>query len=280
MPPPATHPYLRGGGHQGRPLAFVHRGGAGDATENTAEAFQRAVDLGFTHLETDVRATLDGVAVAFHDESLDRITDRRGPVAEVSWPELRSARLTGAGSVSRLDDLLGDFPDRCFNIDIKDLRAVGPLAAAVRRHRAHDRVLVASFSERRLRAARDALGPSVASALGPRGVAAIRVASAGGPIRALPHGRGIAAQVPERMGLPLVDRRFVDEAHRRGVQVHVWTVNEPARMHALLDLGVDGIVTDRPQSLIDVWRERGGWPAAGPGRVKPANGHTERLDAP
>jgi len=279
-PDRAAHPYFRGGGHRDRPLALAHRGAAAHATENTAEAFQRAADLGFTHLETDVRATLDGVAVAFHDETLDRITDLRGPVADTTWPRLRSASLAAAGSVARLDDLLGDFPDRCFNIDVKDVRAVGPLAAAVRRCRAHARVLVASFSERRLQAARRALGPTVATAVGPRGVAAVRAASAGGPLRSIPHGAGLALQVPERMGVPLVDLRFVAEAHRRGLQVHVWTVNEPARMHALLDLGVDGLVTDDAPALIDVWNARGGWPTPAAGRVASPKGPAQRADAP
>jgi glycerophosphoryl diester phosphodiesterase len=277
---PAAHPYFRGGGHQGAPLAFAHRGAAAHAAENTAEAFQRVIELGFTHLETDVRATLDGVAVAFHDETLDRITDRRGPVAEATWPQLRSAALTGGGTVARLDGLLGDFPDRCFNIDVKDVRAVGPLAAAVRRCRAQERVLIASFSERRLQAARQALGPTVATAVGPRGVAAVRAAAAGGPLRSIPHGPGLALQVPERMGVRLVDRRFVAEAHRRGLQVHVWTVNDPARMHALLDLGVDGLVTDDAPALIGVWNDRGGWPTAASGRAAPPKAPEWRGDAP
>ncbi len=282
MPPdPAAHPYFRGGGHQGRPLAFAHRGAAAHATENTAEAFQRAVDLGFTHLETDVRATLDGVAVAFHDETLDRITDRRGPVADTTWPQLRSAALdrrparwpgsttcwatspiAASTSTSRTSAPWGRSRPRC--------------AGAARTSGSSSRRSASGGSQ----AARRALGPTVATAVGPRGVAAVRAASAGGPLRSIPHGAGLALQVPERMGVPLVDRRFVAEAHRRGLQVHVWTVNEPDRMHALLDLGVDGLVTDDAPALIGVWNARGGWPTPAAGRVASSKGPAQRGDAP
>jgi glycerophosphoryl diester phosphodiesterase len=243
------------------PIAFAHRGGASDAPENTIAAFEMAVRLGYRYLETDVHVTADGVLVAFHDDRLDRVTDSQGLIAELSWEEVRRARVTGAdgttGEIPRMDDLLTAFPDARFNIDPKADNAVEPLAEVIRRCHAIDRVLVCAFSDRRINRARQLLGPDLCTGLGPKGVARLRAAATG-----LPAGRfdAGAAQVPVRAGrVTLVTEAFVAAAHRRGLQVHVWTIDDPAEMHRLCDLGVDGIMTDRPAVLRDVLVERGVW---------------------
>lgn len=223
-------------------------------------AFQGVVGLGFRYLELDVRATADGVLLVFHDETLDRVTDRVGRVAALPYAEVARARVAGSEPIPLLEDVLGSFPDVRFNVDVKELSAVRPLVEVIRRTNAVDRVCVAAFSDRRVRMVAGALGPRLCTALGPVGAAALRFASlVGWP------GSGFAgwrpcAQVPVRAGaLRVVDRRFVAAAHERGVQVHVWTVDEPGAMHALLDLGVDGIMTDRPEVLRDVLVSRGRW---------------------
>jgi len=255
--PPPDRPFLE----HPRPIAFAHRGGAADAPENTLEAFAAAVDLGFRYLETDVHLTADGVLVAFHDDSLDRVTDRTGRLADVRWDDVATARVVDGGgshgSIARMDDLLEAFPTARFNIDPKADDTVEPLADLIVRAGAADRVCVGSFSDRRIARMRALVGDRLCTGLGPRAVTRLRLASLG-----LPVGRpdGDCAQVPTSIkGVPIVDRRLITTAHRLGLQVHVWTIDDPVEMHRLCDLGVDGIMTDRPAVLRDVLVERGQW---------------------
>jgi glycerophosphoryl diester phosphodiesterase len=252
-----VHPYL----DAPLPLAFAHRGGAAAGDENTAAAFARAVDLGYRYVETDVHATSDGVVVVFHDNTLDRMLGRPGRVRDVRWADLASLRVGGAAAVPRLDEILTAWPDVRFNIDVKDDRAVDPTVDLVRRTGVADRVLLASFSDRRLARIRAALGEAVATSMGTREVARLWLASRAGARIRMPASI-VAAQVPVRHGpVRVVDRRFVSYAHRVGLQVHVWTIDEPDEMTHLLDLGVDGIMTDRIEVLRDVYAGRGGWVA-------------------
>ncbi|XVV11166.1 glycerophosphodiester phosphodiesterase [Actinoplanes sp. CA-131856] len=242
------------------PLAFAHRGGAAEGDENTAEAFARAVGLGYRYVETDVHATTDGVPVVFHDSSLLRLTGTARRIGALTWPDLRTVRVGGAAAIPRLDEVLDAWPAIRFNIDVKADDATAPTVAAVRRAGATGRVLLASFSDRRLARVRALAGPSIATSMGPASVARLRLASLWG-VRLKPPPSIAAAQVPARQGpVTVVDRRFVATAHRSGLQVHVWTVDDPAEMTRLLDLGVDGIMTDRPEILRNVYRERGAWP--------------------
>jgi glycerophosphoryl diester phosphodiesterase len=242
------------------PLAFAHRGGAAEGDENTADAFRRAVDLGFRYVETDVHATADGVPVVFHDATLARLTGRAGRVGALRWTDLATVRVGGAAAIPRLDEVLDAWPEIRFNIDVKAGAGAAPTVDAVRRAGALDRVLLASFSDARLALLRRLAGPAVATSLGMRAVAALRLASlARTPLR-LPAS-AVAAQVPVRHGrLRVVDRAFLARAHRLGLQVHVWTVDDPAEMNRLLDLGADGIMTDRVEVLRDVYAARGLWP--------------------
>jgi glycerophosphoryl diester phosphodiesterase len=243
------------------PLAFAHRGGAAGGLENTMTAFGRAVAAGYRYLETDVHATADGVLVAFHDQRLDRVTDRRGRIRELTWSKVQQARIGGDERVPLLEDLLGAWPQARFNIDVKADAAVEPLIAAIRRTGVIDRVCVCSFSDTRLAMVRAALGPRLCTSLGPREVLRLRSASwwGRGDTGGTP---GVpCVQVPVRVGLTVVDQRFVDYAHRLGMQVHVWTIDKPSEINRLLDLGVDGIMTDRIDTLREVYSARGLWAA-------------------
>jgi glycerophosphoryl diester phosphodiesterase len=242
------------------PIAFAHRGGAAEGDENTAEAFGRAVAMGYRYVETDVHATADGVPVVFHDRDLMRLTGSPGAVAGLRWPELATLRVGGAGAVPRLEDVLAAWPDVRFNIDVKADAAAAPTVEVVRRAGATGRVLLASFSDRRLTTLRRLAGPEVPTSLGKRGVTRLRAASLAGVRIRLPASV-VAAQVPPRAGrVSVVDRRFLAYAHRLGLQVHVWTIDDAGEMGRLLDLGVDGIMTDRVAVLRDVYAARGLWP--------------------
>jgi glycerophosphoryl diester phosphodiesterase len=244
------------------PIPFAHRGGAAEWPENTMEAFGGAYRLGFRYMETDVHATSDGVVVAFHDDTLDRVTDRSGRIAELPWSEVRLARVAGREPIPQLEELFALAPDVRVNIDVKEDSAIEPLTDLLRRTNAVGRVCLAGFSGRRLDAMRRALGAELCTSMGPLDTARLRAASVSPGFlrdRVGPHGIP-CAQVPMRQtGVPVVDGKFVREAHRRGVQVHVWTIDDPNVMASLLDLRVDGIMTDRPAVLKTVLAARGQW---------------------
>ncbi|WP_040339338.1 glycerophosphodiester phosphodiesterase [Candidatus Blastococcus massiliensis] len=241
------------------PLAMAHRGGAIEHLENTMPAFQACVDLGYRYMETDVQITADGTLVAFHDTVLERVTDRSGRVDAMTWRELSEARIGGREPLVRLEDLLGAWPDVRFNLDIKTAGVLAPLVKLVRRMGVVDRICLASFSDARIAAARRLL-PDVCTSLGPRGVAALRLSSYSPRAAGLVRIQAGCAQVPLQLGgRALVDERFLAAAHARGLQVHVWTVDDPDEARAMLDLGVDGIMTDRPAMLREVLEQRGQW---------------------
>ena len=242
------------------PLAMAHRGGAIEHLENTMPAFQACVDLGYRYLETDVRVTADGVLVAFHDPTLERVTDRTGRVEHLPWSEVGTARIGGREPIIGLEDLLGAWPDVRFNLDIKAAGVLAPLLRTVRRLDCADRICLGSFSDARIAAARRLFGPAVCTSLGPRGVAALRLSSYSPRAAGLVRIQAGCAQVPLQLGgRALVDERFIDAAHARGLQVHVWTVDDPDDCTAMLDLGVDGVMTDRPAMLRDLLEKRGQW---------------------
>jgi len=282
-----------------RPAAFAHRGGAAHAPENSWRAFEHAVGLGYSYLETDVQATLDGALIAFHDRTLARVTGRPGRIARMNHRDVASALIGGTEPIPLLEDLLGAWPDVRFNIDLKDAPAVEPLAAVLRRTGAWDRVCVTSFSATRLRAARRVLDRQVCMAASPFGTALVRFGGPRGPRDhtrpgragtgrgsrsgpgqrrlsgeaarggSLAAGRGAhlalaerlartgvrCAQVPAQVATPA----FVARAHALGLHVHAWTINSPGLMQNLLDIGVDGIMTDETVALRNVLLSRGEW---------------------
>src|SRR3954466_9007107 len=181
---------------------MAHRGGAIEHLENTMPAFQACVDLGYRYLETDVRLTADGVLVAFHDATLERVTDRRGRLDSLSWAEVSMARIGGREPIVRLEDLLGAWPDVRFNLDIKAAGVLAPLVRTVRRLKVADRICLGSFSDARIAAARRLFGPAVCTSLGPRGVAALRLSSYSPRAAGLVRIQAGCAQVPLPLGGP------------------------------------------------------------------------------
>jgi glycerophosphoryl diester phosphodiesterase len=254
------HPYLDRPAVPDRPalIPFAHRGGAADGLENTAAAFRRAAGLGYRYFETDVHATADGRLVAFHDPTLDRVTDAAGRIADLRWEEVRRARVAGSEPLPLFEELLEEFPEARWNVDIKAAPAQVPLIDLIRRTNSWDRVCVGSFSEARVAGAARLGGSRLATSYGVGGVLGLRLRSYGIPARVRPG--AVCVQVPETQnGVRVVDKRFVRTAHALGLQVHVWTVNDPDRMEALLELEVDGIMTDQLETLRTVLTARGAW---------------------
>ncbi|MDQ6715614.1 MAG: glycerophosphodiester phosphodiesterase [Actinomycetota bacterium] len=257
----SQHPYF-----DAPPVALAHQGGDGHPPTrglgNTMTAFRAAVELGYRYLETDVHTTRDGHLVVFHDDRLDRVTDGQGLIAQLPWGTVQSARVRGVEPIPELSEVLETFPGIRVNVDIKAPGAVGPLWRVIREHGAEDRVCVGSFSNRRLAAFRRLSGPRVATAAGVLGTAALRFAPDW--VSTWLHSPAQALQVPASVSLwgltrPVVTPQLLRTAHRLGKQVHVWTIDEAAEMERLLDLGVDGIVTDRIEVLRDVLVARGQW---------------------
>ncbi|MQA15248.1 MAG: glycerophosphodiester phosphodiesterase [Pseudonocardiaceae bacterium] len=231
--------------------------------ENSLSALRRAVAEGYRYLETDVRATRDGVLVVHHDATLQPTTDGTGTVAKLGWEQVRHARIGGREPVCRLEDLLEELPGALVNIDVKTDTAVGPVLRLLHRTAAWDRVCLASFSEARLQRLRRAAGPRLLTSMGTASAISLRLRSVLPRLTAAAPVRGTLAQLPRRhWRLRVVDQALIRCAQRLGREVHVWTIDRPEEMVELLDLGVDGLVTDRPDLLRDVLVTRGGWPGA------------------
>jgi glycerophosphoryl diester phosphodiesterase len=249
------------------PIGIAHRGSRLLWPENTMTAFQGAVDLGYRFLETDLHATRDGVLVLHHDPTLDRTTSGTGKVSDYSLTELRQLDAAahfqldgdfphrGRGvTVPTLEELLSTFPDTVVTVDLKTNGLEPFLGLLLSRHHWWDRVIVGSFSDLRLRRFRRETGGRVATSAGRVETARFLATARAGRVPSIPAD---ALQVPvSARRVTVVDRKTVAAAHAAMKQVHVWTVNEPTEMHRLLDLGVDGIITDRPDLLNEVIAQR------------------------
>lgn len=254
-------------------LAFAHRGGALYAPnlhrENSRHAFGEAVALGYRYLETDVHLTSDGVLVAFHDDALDRVTDAVGRIADLPYEVVAQARIGGQDPIPLLAELLEAFPAARFNIDAKSSAAVDVLARTIADHDAYERVCVSSFGIRRLHRLRRLLGPRTASAASSAGIALNRFGpwlttalDSPAPVLQMPIDRRVFGR-----DLQILTDRLVSTVHRHGKQVHIWTVDDEATIERLLDVGVDGIFTDRPDTLKTVLQRHGRWTDDPPAEV-------------
>ena len=236
------------------PIAVAHRGGAGLAGENSLAAFAMSHALGLRHVETDVRLTRDGVPVLVHDATLRRTHGIDRAVADLVRRDLLDDLLT-------LADALDLFPDTGVALDVKDLAAAPAIADTLRHTASTSRVCVAGAWDRTLAALAVLAGPDLSVAMGWRSLLALIAASrTRAPL--IRRGRSSFAHVPLRLGrLPVFAEQVVHRAHRIGVRVLVWTVDDPATMHHLLDAGADGLITDRPDLLREVLLSRDQWPA-------------------
>jgi len=234
---------------------FVHRGGDEAKTENTLEAFQYSSDLGFIFMETDVQFTNDGEVVVFHDRDLKRIAGIEKKISELSINEIKSIDLINGGKIPTLDELLYSFKDLRFNIDIKVDAAVERSVEIIKSHGALNRTCLAAFSSKRVDHIRNLAGKDACTSMGQLEVSKLIMQSYGFPFK---KQSGMCAQVPvTQWGLPVVTKRFIKEAHAQGKLVHVWTIDEPKEMFSLIDMDVDGLMTDKPSVLKKVMTEKG-----------------------
>lgn len=241
---------------------MAHRGGAkhmpNEGIENSLVAFASAIQLGYRYLETDVHCSADGILYAFHDDTLERLTGNPAAISTLDSAVIDRARLGGREPIPRMQDLFEAFPTAYFNIDVKADAAVAATAGLIAQMGVTGRVCVASFSHSRLAQIRAAL-PFMATSFSPKEVARLKLGR--GRLSAFGVARGgVCVQVPRQHGrIRVVTANFVRRAHGLGLPVHVWTIDDADEMHALLDLGVDGIVSDRIDVLKTVLVRRGQW---------------------
>jgi glycerophosphoryl diester phosphodiesterase len=253
-----TLEFFRGTGR----IAMAHRGFTSFRLPmNSMGAFHEAAKLGFRYIETDVRTTRDGVAVILHDRRLGPESGVSGAVDRLDWRDVRTARLGAGETVPTLEELLSALPDMRINIDIKAASAVHPTVDVIERLNAQNRVLLTSFSDRRRRRALRLLSKRVASSAGTGAFLALLTARTPGGRAYAPMLRDSdCVQLPSRLaGLPITTPGLVRAVHASGRQVHAWTVDDPDAMHALFDINVDGIITDRADVLRDVLIARNEW---------------------
>ena len=255
----ARHPFL----DTPEPHAFAHRGACDLADENTMEAFEAAVQLGYCYIETDVRVSRDGVLVAFHDPTLDRVVGTPGSIEALDWCDIEQQRTLNGHRIARLIDVLAAWPELKVNIDPKTDAAVDVLADTLVSTNAFDRVCIGSFSDTRLERLVSRFNDRICTSCGPMDIMRLRIASWGIPVK--PSRRPRCVQIPVRQyGVRLIDQRFLDYCDTLGWPVHVWTVNDPDEMVRLLDLGVGGLMSDETQRLKALLEHRGQWSEALP----------------
>lgn len=238
-------------------LPFAHRGAGVLAPENTFAAFRHAVDLGFPIIETDIQSSRDGTLYAFHDASLKRLTGTDRTIAQLSDADITDLRIDDQHPIPKLADLFEAFPETYFNLDAKTWQAVGPMADLIQKADARHRVNIGSFSEARIKAVLNRLGPDTSHSMGTSASVRFYFAAMSGLAQ---NFTAQCVQFPVvYKGVRLINQRNIAFAHRLGLKVHVWTVNDADEMHRLLDLGVDGLMTDDCALLKSVMASRNLW---------------------
>lgn len=238
-------------------LAFAHRGGNEFAPENSFRAFKSAVDIGYKYLETDVHLTKDGFLIAFHDDTLDRVTDKSGLIRDLSLSEIKKAKIAGTDEIPLLSELLNSFTDCFFNIDCKVDETVQPLINLINNKDFINRVCIGSFSQKRINFIRKSLGKEVKTSMGPAEVILSKFLS----YTSLGYNfKSSYTSIPiRRYGINLLDERNINYLKSNNQKVIAWTINDEDQMKMLINIGIDGIMTDNLTLLKKVLIEESLW---------------------
>ena len=231
---------------------LAHRGGAEESYENTTESFEYSQLLGCEFIETDVQVSSDGIPYIFHDDDLKRILNKPVRFDSLSSNEIDDLNIFNSCKIPKLSDTLLRFPNLCFQIDFKTDEVVMPALDVINDMNVFDRVCIASFSSKRLQKVRS-LYPDLCISMGPNEVFKTLVASLNLFKGEIP---GDCLQIPmSYYGIKIVSKRFVDFVHSRGLKIMIWTINDIKTFKYLIDLGVDGIITDKPKLLFQTIEE-------------------------
>ena len=238
-------------------MAFAHRGASLDSVENSIDAFDAAYKIGFRNFELDVNASLDREVFVFHDENLKRLTGKNIQFNHLPAAELKRLLVYGKKEIPTLSEVVKKFPDAQFNIDAKSWSVAKPLCKFIDSAKIHDRICIGGFNDLRTKKIVRKLGMQVCHSFGPLGIGWFFLCYFLNVRRTFAAG---CLQLPEKLlRYRLLSRRFVKFAHSCGLKVHIWTVNDEKIMKRLIDLGVDGIMTDDCEMLKEVLKSRGLW---------------------
>ena len=236
------HPYL----NQSGVSISAHRGGSEEAPENTLESFSYAIGLGSSYIETDVQLSADGIPYIFHDDDLSRLLNMEVKFNSLHSDQIEKLKLFESYQIPKLETALTQFPNALFQIDLKTDEVALPAMKVIENLNAFDRICIASFSSNRLQKVRKKF-PDTCLSMGPKEILKLLLASFGLYNKTI---YGDCLQVPiYHYGIKLVTRRFVKYVQSIGLKIHVWTINDENTMRKLIDLGVDGIITDKPKLL-------------------------------
>jgi len=238
-------------------MAFAHRGASDLSTENTMKSFSLAYQLGFKNFELDVQASADGAVFVSHDDNLERILGERIFLSKLTHSEIKRLQSSYGYKIPTLQSVLEQFPDARLNIDAKSWKVVEPLCDVIKSTNCFDRICIGGFNDLRVLNLIQRLGPSVCYSLGPLGVIYCYI---GFMFKKQPKFRAGCIQIPESwLGFRLISKNFIEFVHQIGLMVHVWTVNDESKMRKLIEVGVDGIMTDNCVGLKKVMQEYNLW---------------------
>ena len=228
---------------------LAHRGGSIESSENTIESFKYSISLGCNYIETDVQLSSDGKPYIFHDEDLNRLTGINKTFNDLHSSEIDEIKLFNDHKIPLLEEVLLKFPETYFQIDVKTDEVALPALKVIYDLEAQDRVCIASFSSERLELVRNKY-PDICISMGPKEILKLLLASFGLYRGTVP---GDCLQIPiYQYGIKLVTKRFVNFVQSKDLKVIVWTINKPEEMKKLIELEVDGIITDKPKALFDI----------------------------
>ena len=236
---------------------FSHRGGSIENDENTLEAFEKSINLGYQYIETDVQHTKDNRLVIFHDNDLKRICNLDVKISDLSFAELQGYKIFNKHKVPLLSEVLNTWSNVYFNIDPKTEKSAYLLLDELKKQKNLNRFCVGSFNSESLNIMRDGLKNKLCTSMSQDEVINFFIN------RFLPffNNNAPCLQIPMYFyGVKIVTKNLVEHVHNSGKKIHVWTINDESEMKTLIDYGVDGIMTDRPKKLKDILQERLLWP--------------------
>ena len=247
------HKYLK----NKTPVAIAHRGGSNSGIENTMEAFENAINMGFKIIETDIQITKDKKLVVFHDLTLDRLTNTKGLVKDKTWNELKKIKILGKYSIPLLSDIFDKWPKIKINIDPKNDECIDYLISFLREYNYFEKICIGSFSGKRLQRLRKEFGPKLCTSAGPFEVLKLKLFSL---INLSISIDANCVQVPLKYyGINIIDKNFIKFCQSQNLMVHVWTINDILEIERLLDLGVNGIISDNIEGLKKIFKKKNYW---------------------
>lgn len=226
---------------------FVHRGDTSSYIENTLEAFKSAETLGYKYIETDLRETKDGKIITFHDANIKRITGSNITINRSSLSDIRMRRLPKNETIPTIDEVLEELPDSYFNMDLKVSNMEEKVLKKIKSHNALDRICLGSFNSKTIKKI-NVLEPKIITSMGLAQVVKYKFFNIKSNSKLI--------QIPISWnGIKVITKRFIEKLHNDNFKVHVWTINKEKEMQRLIDMGVDGIMTDNAIGLMNAMKK-------------------------